>query len=334
MKKFGIAQRNFILISIKYKIKGRVIYEILKGTFITEYYHKYKKRINENKLIKKMYIYIELIKPKKTSFFWLNALAGSIITSALFNNVLDTISAIFAIGFVTYSIYIINDICDEDIDCINKPSRPIPSKRISKTEAKILSIILIIFGFAFVVNLNRITFSMVIAHLVLGLAYSVKPLRLKKGLLANPCMALGTTTSIMCGASTFQLNAQVIFAAISMFFFVCICGYGKDLKDVEGDRRNNIKTLPVIIGEDNTIKLFTLTSTLSFLLFFSGYYLVSYNISYLILLIIATIIYYKNIVVMWKNPHDHVIYEKAFNRLISSSIIILLSFMFGAIKIS
>jgi len=214
--------------------------------------------------MERLHIYLELVKPEKTIFYWLNALAGGFLASAFLPPVLDTLKAVLAVGFTTFSIYALNDVCDEAVDGINKPDRPLPSGRISRAEAKSLVLALFAMGVVVASSLNPMTLLCTTIFFLLGVAYSANPLRLKKGIFANPCMALGAAITILCGAGALQITDRALFGAVGMFFFLCACGSGKDMKDVEGDRMMGVKTLPVIIGEEKTMKIFTVNSILKF----------------------------------------------------------------------
>lgn len=282
----------------------------------------------------KLHTYLELVKPEKTIFYWLNALAGGFLASAFLPPVLDTLKTLLAVGFTTFSIYVLNDVCDEDVDRINKPDRPLPSGRISRAEAMGLVLALFAMGVAVASTLNPIVLLCTMIYFLLGVAYSANPLRLKRGILANPCMALGAAICVICGAAPLQITYRVLWAAAGMFFFITVCGSGKDMKDVEGDRRMGVKTLPVMIGEEKTMKIFTVNSILAFTLFFSGCFLYSFNSLYPMLLTVAAVIYGKNLKLMWQNPKDPENCENAFNKLVPSAIIIVLAFVLGSLNIS
>ncbi|MQK95647.1 UbiA family prenyltransferase, partial [Escherichia coli] len=68
--------------------------------------------------------------------------------------------------------YVINDYYDAEIDLINKPFRPIPSGRVSKVEALILSLILMSLGIAFSYYVGLISFTYAVFNAVLLILYS------------------------------------------------------------------------------------------------------------------------------------------------------------------
>jgi geranylgeranylglycerol-phosphate geranylgeranyltransferase len=287
---------------------------------------------DELKLARKSGIYLELMKPEKTIFYWLNALSGVFLAVPFPPPLALAFKATFAIGFAAFSIYALNDICDSEVDRINKPGRPIPSGRLSRTEATGLVLALSALGISVASSLNPIVLVLVLVYILIGVAYSAGPFRLKKGLFSNPCMASGAAISILAGASTIQVNTRALFGAVAMFFFVCTCGSGKDMKDVEGDRTMGIETLPVVIGHEKTMKLFTINSALAFSIFFSGYLLHLFNPLYLLALIVAVMIYVKGLRLMWTNPRDSITCERGFQILVSSGMLILLALIIGSVN--
>jgi 4-hydroxybenzoate polyprenyltransferase len=288
---------------------------------------------NELKLVRKSGIYLELMKPEKTIFYWLNALSGVFLASP-FPPPLDlAFKATFAIGLAAFSIYALNDICDDEVDKINQPSRPIPSGRLTRAEATGLVLTFSALGILVASSLNPMTLVLVLVYILIGVAYSAGPFRLKKGLFSNPRMASGAAISVLAGASAIQVNTRALFGAAAMFFFVSTCGSGKDMKDVEGDRKMGIETLPVMIGQEKTMKLFTINSALAFSIFFSGYLLSLFNPLYLLALIVAMMIYVKGLRLMWTNPRDSINCERGFKILVPSSMLILLALILGSMDI-
>jgi geranylgeranylglycerol-phosphate geranylgeranyltransferase len=283
--------------------------------------------------LSRLFLYFELIKPEKTSFYWLNTLAGVFLASNFLPYLSSSLMACLSIGFTAFSIYALNDVCDEEIDRINKSNRPISSGRLGKAEALALVSVFSAIGIFLASAVNPTVLMFVLIYLLLGVAYSVDPLRLKKGLFANVCMASGVAVSILAGASVVQITDRVLFGTVAMFFFVWSCGSGKDMKDVEGDRLMHIKTLPVIIGERKTMFMFTINSVLSFSIFFFGYLFNFFNPSYLLLLILALIRYMTGLRMMWINPGDQTNCERAFSKLVPASMLLLLALILGSIDI-
>jgi geranylgeranylglycerol-phosphate geranylgeranyltransferase len=152
---------------------------------------------------------------------------------------------------------IINDIFDSDVDKINKPNRIIPSGKI-KSEFAILiaSIIFVTTNVLSALFLKDIqTYIIFITNLSIVL---YTPIFKKIPLLKNIfCATVITTSLYFSGLSTNNVDTNNILLIISMiylFFGTISREILMDTFDVEGDKKNNIKTLPVIFGKHASIK--------------------------------------------------------------------------------
>jgi geranylgeranylglycerol-phosphate geranylgeranyltransferase len=283
------------------------------------------------KPIEKFHIYFELVKPERIMFFWLCSLSGVFLGSSFPPPLGCILKVSFAIVFTTLGIYALNDICDEEVDRINKPGRPIPSGRISRAEAMNLVLAFSAIGIITASTLNPMSLMLILTYFLLGVAYSVDPPKLKRGLSNYVCMALGAGISVLFGASAVQITNKVLFGAVGMSFFLGTCCPIKDLKDVEGDRVMGMRTLPVRIGEKKTMKFSMVNSVLAFFIFFLGYLFYSFSPLYPLMLVVAAIIYGKNLNLMRINYKDRAKCGHALRKVISSSLIVILALILGSV---
>jgi geranylgeranylglycerol-phosphate geranylgeranyltransferase len=165
---------------------------------------------------------------------------------------------------VTAGTYIMNDLLDADLDRANGKKRPIPSGLVSKRQAWAF----VAFAFGAAVLLTMVTFSpisMVIVTLMLGIGvtYSLPPVVLMKRFIVKTvsiavfyilCALLGMT-------SVFNLDLAkdspvlVASALLTLALMVFISSTLNDMGDVDGDRAAGRRTIPIVVGKENTIKL-------------------------------------------------------------------------------
>jgi geranylgeranylglycerol-phosphate geranylgeranyltransferase len=165
---------------------------------------------------------------------------------------------------VTAGTYIMNDLLDADLDRANGKKRPIPSGLVSKRQAWAF----VAFAFGAAVLLTMVTFSpisMVIVTLMLGIGvtYSLPPVVLMKRFIVKTvsiavfyilCALLGMT-------SVFNLDVAmdspvlVASALLTLALMVFISSTLNDMGDVDGDRAAGRRTIPIVVGKENTIKL-------------------------------------------------------------------------------
>lgn len=165
---------------------------------------------------------------------------------------------------VTAGTYIMNDLVDADLDRSNGKKRPIPSGLVSRREAWMF--VALAFGAA--VLLTMVTFSLismiiVVLMLGIGVAYSLPPVILMKRFIVKTasiavfyilCALLGMTS-----AYNFDLAmdnpALVTSVLLTLALMVFISSTLNDMGDVEGDRATGRRTIPIVVGKENTMKL-------------------------------------------------------------------------------
>lgn len=245
--------------------------------------------------------YIEILRPG-------NAVMGaiSIILVAIIDKSISIpiVLAMIAVFFETAAGNVINDYFDYNIDLINKPDRPLPSGRISRENGKKYAYLLFLAGTVcgFLISFltdNWIPFLIVIlADIILYLyAYKLK----STPVIGN--LAVGFMTGFGFVFGGFSINNPsiiVISAYLGFFAFVMTTAREiiKDIEDIEGDKADGAKTLPILIGRKIpaaiSVILIIIDCALCPILYFNHifgfYYLVVITIAVLLFLYSAVLI--------------------------------------------
>jgi 4-hydroxybenzoate polyprenyltransferase len=155
----------------------------------------------------------------------------------------------------------LNQIYDLEIDRVNKPTRPLPSGRLSIPDVWAFSAIT--YGLALVLAWLVVPpraadpsrhecFWLVAIAVVCTLLYSVPPFRTKRlGIWANVTIAIPRGTLLkVAGWSAAKTIAGVEPWYIGAIFGLFLLGATttKDFADMEGDARGGCRTLPIIYG--------------------------------------------------------------------------------------
>jgi geranylgeranylglycerol-phosphate geranylgeranyltransferase len=287
-------------------------------------------------MLKKTLAYIELTKvfssSKSTLYYGFCTFIGSLLVSAWKLPIEISFADALAITLSSFAIYALNDICDAKIDTINDPQRPIPSERVTLREAKTLTIVLFVASAAIAITLNLTVFLCVILFSILGILYSVPPIRFKDGLFANLCWGLGIATTIIAGASVTAINTTSIIAAFTLAFLTAGCGLTKDLKDLEGDKAMNVHTLPNILGEQKAIKVMTIASIAGFPLLFWNLMFNNFNIIYLAIITSTITLFAYSLIILYRNPGSKIIYKKAYKLQAYAGLLIIIAFIITALS--
>ncbi len=283
----------------------------------------------------KIVAYLELTKifnsSKSTLYYGFSSFTGSLLASSWTLPIRTSLTTALAITLSTFAIYALNDIYDAKIDAINDLERPIPSGRATMREAKYLSIVLFVVGAAIAATVNLQVFLFTVTLSVLGIAYSVPPLRFKDGMFANVCWGSGIATTILGGASVTSINTSSLIAAFTLAFLTAGCGLTKDLKDLEGDRAMNVHTLPIMLGEPGAIKVMTIAAFGGFPLLFFSFMFINFNIVALATITLTIALFAYSLLVLYKNPGSKIIYKKAYKLQAYAGFLIIVAFMISAL---
>jgi 4-hydroxybenzoate polyprenyltransferase len=148
----------------------------------------------------------------------------------------------------------INQYYDLDIDLINKPDRPIPSKRMTVSQAMVFAWILYVICFALAILVNPAYVIVVFVTTLFTWGYSAPPVRFKNnGILANIAMAVPRGIMMIVGGwiaiKPDQWNNPTPWLiGLVMFLFVVGAASTKDFADVKGDKAGGAMTVVVVYG--------------------------------------------------------------------------------------
>jgi 4-hydroxybenzoate polyprenyltransferase len=150
----------------------------------------------------------------------------------------------------------LNQIYDLAIDRVNKPARPLPSGRLSIRQAWhftwITYAIALVLAWFVAPGGRHECFWIVLIAAILTFAYSVPPFRTKRhGLWANVTIAVPRGLLLkVAGWSAAKTVVGVEPWFIGSIFGLFLLGASttKDFSDMEGDRADGCRTLPIIYG--------------------------------------------------------------------------------------
>ena len=212
-----------------------------------------------------------------------------VVSAAILNSLEETkilLLIVFIVMSYTAAANAINDVLDLEIDKINRPSRPIPSKNLKKRTALKFSFTLFLVGSMLSLQLpTAAQFISVVISMPLMIVYSTN---LKsKPLIGNIAVSFIIGLSfIFCGAA-FENIYPMWTPGILAFSLTLIREIIKDIADLEGDRVAKCKTYPIQYGLEATVKLVAILSSIVSLAILLPYFNNVYNYWYLIILVIG-----------------------------------------------
>lgn len=284
---------------------------------------------------KKIAAYISLMKPlnssKTTLYYGFCSFIGSLLAASWSIPIWSSLTVAIAMTLSAFAIYALNDISDIKIDAINAFNRPLPSGQVSIREAKILTAVLFTASFLVAYSVNLLAFLFTLSFAFLGIAYSMRPLRLKDGVFGDACWGAGIAVTVLGGASVAAITTSSVVAASTLAFLTAGCGFTKDLKDIEGDKAMNVHTLPIILGERRSIMVMTAMSIAGFSLLFANIMLQTINVDYLLSVVFATALFAYSLLVLYHGPLVKSTYKRAYKIQAVVGFVIIIAFMISAL---
>lgn len=181
---------------------------------------------------------------------------------------------------------VINDIYDLEIDRINRPERPLPAGDISIRNAWIYTIILFVAGVLTSALINWQTFlitTFIATPLLAGYSRWFKRMPIVGNLVVAIVLGL---TFVYVGAAFGNFTLMLPLAGLA-FGFTIIREIIKDLEDQAGDTSEGARTLPIVWGQEMTVRFVSLLIVIFLIADLSPYWLGIYNRLYLIFVIVG-----------------------------------------------
>jgi geranylgeranylglycerol-phosphate geranylgeranyltransferase len=196
--------------------------------------------------------YLHLMRPINCLMMGFAVLVGAVLAdlSSLNSGSRVSLAYGFLTGFMlTAASMAINDYHDRDIDTVNEPNRPIPSKAVTPREALFLAATLTAIGFAAAFLTNILCLFTAFVAWVVFTAYTTVGKRsgLPGNFLVSTCVAIPFIYGSLAVTGLVRLN--VLFFVSMVFLSNTGREITKGIVDVQGDKVQNVKTLAVRYGE-------------------------------------------------------------------------------------
>jgi geranylgeranylglycerol-phosphate geranylgeranyltransferase len=195
---------------------------------------------------------IDLSRPNICILSVLGLIVGLKFTNIPLNLWILPILSVFAL---CASGNVINDYFDRKIDQVNKPSRPIPSGKITPGECFWLYGALTSVGLLAAYFVSQNFFMLSVFNAILVYLYSLKFKKNAFGNLLDTYLAVSVFIApVFIFGGPFDLLASTVIYLVPIPFFV---NYGREIlkavEDVKGDRKAKARTLPIVIGKQRAV---------------------------------------------------------------------------------
>lgn len=226
----NIIKNSFTLKNNNYLIKNtRLLSKNKQINFNDKIYH-YKKLLRTNNIIPTLL---------------LNTLGSYLINSSFSKHFLYS-------SLITQSLMMssmaFNDIFDLNVDKINNPTRPLPSKKVTIIEASLLAISFLLIGNYISYINNQLKITIPISIILLLYTPIFKRICFVKNIVCASIISLSVLIT-----SNFTFNRKVILSTSLLFLSSLCTELLLDIRDMKGDALNNIITVPVKFGIHKTM---------------------------------------------------------------------------------
>ena len=194
-----------------------------------------------------MKAYVQLIRPLNCIMVAAAVFIGALIAKGL--GVLEVhyleVSIACSVAFLfTGAGNSLNDYYDRDIDRVNHPQRPIPSKKLSPLRAVWIAFVLFFISLCLALFINSVAFLIVVANLAVMLSYEI--FFKVKGAAGNLTISWLTATAFLFGGAAVGGMEKTLVLGILAFLATLGREIAKDIEDIRGDTNRN--TLPMKYG--------------------------------------------------------------------------------------
>ena len=194
-----------------------------------------------------MLAYIEILRPLNGLMAVLAVIVGAAVAGVPFNPLyLGIIFAAVAVFLQTGAGMVLNDYFDLDIDKINKPLRPIPSKRISPANAKIYAAVLFVASLVFAYLVNFYALGLSLFNIFVTYIYSASLKRTSLGHFAASYLV--ASIYIFAALIIGNISAAVLLLSALAFFVNFGREVAKGIEDFRGDKKFRAKTFEIEFG--------------------------------------------------------------------------------------
>jgi geranylgeranylglycerol-phosphate geranylgeranyltransferase len=229
---------------------------------------------------KKIKVLIELLRPELPFAAGICVIIGEIIALGRFPPFPKLFLGFIWGFFLSGSAMILNDVFDVEVDRVNVPTRPLASGLISTRTAVVFAIIVTLIGLVASFFIGKLAVLLYVVFWAIGFSYNWK--LKERGFFGNLFVSSSVAITIILGSIAVgkPWNPAVVIFSTMVFLFSLGEEIAADAMDVEGDKKRNIKSIPILIGGRNALyisfSLFAAEIVLSFLPVILGLFGISY----------------------------------------------------------
>ncbi|RPD94467.1 prenyltransferase [Aureibaculum marinum] len=221
---------------------------------------------------------------------------------------------------------ILNDIFDVEADKINKPTKVLVTKKISKKRAHFLYNIFngvgLLTGLYLAHTIDKLSFVAIFVITILLLKVYNSDLK-KRPIIGNIIVALLVSLSILIVGvfevipvvtedndidQYYAFKVLIDYAAFA-FMFMLLREMVKDVEDINGDKYMNMQTLPILLGRKRTNYIIFALSFVPLIIItsysFNNFPNVPFVLAYMLIVVLLPLLYFMTKILYAKSKKDY-----------------------------
>lgn len=247
------------------------------------------------------------------------------VDNALSN--LNFLILVFTTLIIAAAGYIINDVYDVEADKINKPTKVLVSRKITKKQANFLYNIFngigLLSGLYVAYIIDKLSFVAIFVITILLLKVYNSDFK-KWPLIGNIVVSLLVSLSILIVGvfdiipavtqnndvdQYYAFRVLIDYAAFA-FMFMLLREMVKDVEDVNGDKHMNMKTLPILLGRKRANYIIFGLSFVPLILItsysFNSFSNVPFVLAYMLIVVLLPLLYFMTKILYAKSKKDYI----------------------------
>jgi homogentisate phytyltransferase/homogentisate geranylgeranyltransferase len=191
-------------------------------------------------------------------------------------------TSLFLIVFLWQYAVMLNHIYDVEIDRMGNKGRVLPRGMLTISQVKRIAIIYALVSIGLASLLSHFAILITLICLLLGVMYSVPPVRIRNSAFATTIIGLGSSLAFFIGYFTPsyervlisrryefssvvpELSTEAISIAFLIFIVLSIGSLIKDFKDYEGDKKSGVRNIFTIYGKEKGVNITSMLLPVSF----------------------------------------------------------------------
>ncbi len=202
---------------------------------------------------------------------------------------------------------LINDLYDKEIDLVSNSHRGLSTSPLNEKRVKEFALVCAVLSLYIAFYISGNIFNIILILLALSYFYSAPPIQLRKYLLSPVIIGLSSFLAFLCGflsqVARYSLNRNALITGAGIAVGMTLGTTLIDLKDIDGDKKLGVKSIPVIFGPKKSRKIVAFLVAMGYIITASVLFWITQN--RLFVLVILPIVSMSYLLLKFVNNKKH-----------------------------